>query len=65
MSRHLIKGELAARLRKSPSTIRYYRHVGFGPPGVRIGRHVLYDEAIVDAWIESQFEDADTSEGRR
>jgi predicted DNA-binding transcriptional regulator AlpA len=56
MARNLLTTEeLAARLRKSPSTIRYWRMKGIGPRGVVIGRHVLYDEAECDAWIESRF----------
>jgi excisionase family DNA binding protein len=44
--------ELAAKLRTPEATIRYWRHTNQGPPGVRIGRRVVYDEAEVDAWIE-------------
>ena len=58
MARSLITTkEVAKRTRKTESTIRYWRHVGKGPRGVRLGggRQVLYDEAEVDAWIDAQF----------
>lgn len=37
------------------ATLRYWRHIGEGPPSVRIRGTVLYDEAEVDAWIERHF----------
>jgi hypothetical protein len=39
--RLLTTEEVADRFRTSPSTIRYWRHIGIGPAGVRVGRHVL------------------------
>jgi DNA-binding transcriptional MerR regulator len=36
--------EVAARYRVSPATLRYWRHVGKGPRGVKIGRRYLYDD---------------------
>ena len=47
--------EVAARYRTAPSTVRYWRHVGYGPKGVRVGRRVLYSTtelAKFDAWLE-------------
>lgn len=35
----------------SESTVRYWRHCGYGPPGFRVGRRVMYAEADVEAWI--------------
>jgi len=32
---------VAARFRTSPATVRYWRHIGIGPDGVRVGRRVL------------------------
>ncbi len=42
--------ELAQRFRTQVSTIRYWRQVGTGPAGVRIGRRVLYAADDVAAW---------------
>jgi predicted DNA-binding transcriptional regulator AlpA len=46
--------ELAAMLRHSPETIRYWRWKGTGPKAIKVGRLVLYDRADVLAWIESE-----------
>jgi DNA-binding transcriptional MerR regulator len=52
--RPLSTEEVAERFRTSPVTVRYWRHVGIGPAGVRVGRRVLYDELDVDRWWESK-----------
>lgn len=46
--------EVADLLRTAPSTVRYWRHVGTGPVGRRVGRRVLYTRADVDAWVEGK-----------
>jgi hypothetical protein len=51
--RLLTTEEVAERFRTSPSTVRYWRHIGIGPAGFRVGRRVLYDEAECDRWWES------------
>lgn len=40
--------EVAARYRKSPATIRYWRHIKYGPRGVRAGTRVLYPRAEIE-----------------
>lgn len=55
----LTTAEIAERVRAPQSTVRYWRHIGQGPRGVRVGRRVLYDEADVDAWIEEQYDNDD------
>jgi hypothetical protein len=45
---------VAARVRTSPATVRYWRHLGIGPTGVKGGRRVLYDEAECDRWWETK-----------
>ncbi|SDY50791.1 Helix-turn-helix domain-containing protein [Modestobacter sp. DSM 44400] len=52
--RPLTTEEVAARFRTSPATVRYWRHIGIGPDGVRVGRRVLYDESECDRWFESK-----------
>jgi len=52
--RLLTTEEVAARFRTSPATVRYWRHIGIGPDGVRVGRRVLYDEQEVDQWWQSK-----------
>jgi predicted DNA-binding transcriptional regulator AlpA len=34
--------------------LRYWRHLGIGPRSFRIGRRVVYRNADLRAWIESQ-----------
>lgn len=36
------------------ATLYRWRHRGEGPSGYRIGRHVRYRRAAVEAWIETQ-----------
>jgi hypothetical protein len=45
MDRYLTTAEVAKRYRTADSSVRYWRHVGYGPRGVKIGRRVLYSEA--------------------
>jgi excisionase family DNA binding protein len=35
-------------------TLYRWRHKGDGPAGYRIGRHVKYRRATVEAWLEAQ-----------
>jgi DNA-binding transcriptional MerR regulator len=53
MQRYLTTSELADLYRTSPETIRYWRHIGYGPKGIKVGRRVLYAAADVDAWSKS------------
>jgi hypothetical protein len=48
--------DLADRLRTTPGTIRYWRHIKAGPQGVKFGRRVLYDLAEVERWEAEQVE---------
>jgi DNA-binding transcriptional MerR regulator len=44
--------EAAAILRTSVATLRYWRYLGTGPQGFRLGRHVLYRADDLQAWIQ-------------
>lgn len=46
--------DVAARLGISPSTLRWWRHRGEGPPSIRLGRHVRYPEDALEAWLAAQ-----------
>jgi excisionase family DNA binding protein len=48
---YLTTQEVAERLRTSPDTVRYWRHVGKGPQSFKVGRRVLYPKSAVDEWI--------------
>jgi len=43
--------EVAAMLRTTPETVRYWRHMGTGPKSFKIGRRVLYQRADVDSFL--------------
>jgi len=38
------------------ATLRYWRHLGYGPSGAKIGRRVMYRAADVAAWVDAQFD---------
>jgi excisionase family DNA binding protein len=46
--------ELAERLKVPVSTIRWWRHSGFGPPSWKVGRSVRFDLSAVEAWEAEQ-----------
>ncbi len=46
--------EVAAVVRVPLATLRYWRHLGTGPRGFRIGRSVRYWRTDVHAWLEQQ-----------
>ena len=51
MEKYLTTEEVAAITRSTPSTVRYWRHIGKGPRGVKRGKRVLYAESVVAAWL--------------
>ena len=46
--------ETAAVLRTPVATLRYWRHLGVGPDGFRLGRRVVYRREDVDRWLAAQ-----------
>ena len=52
--RLLTINEVADLLGVPVATIYRWRHVGDGPPGYRIGRHVRYRRLDVETWLESR-----------
>jgi hypothetical protein len=48
--------EAASYLRTPVATLRYWRHLGVGPDGFRIGRRVVYRRGDLDRWITEQHE---------
>ncbi|MGY1745557.1 helix-turn-helix transcriptional regulator [Blastococcus sp. SYSU D00695] len=47
----LTLAETAAYLRTPVATLRYWRHLGLGPAGFRLGRRVVYRRGDVDRWL--------------
>jgi excisionase family DNA binding protein len=41
-------------------TLYRWRHKGEGPVGYRIGRHVKYRRATVEAWLETRTDERET-----
>ncbi len=47
----LTLAEAAAVLRTPVATLRYWRHLGIGPDGFRLGRRIVYRRQDVDRWV--------------
>ena len=45
---YLTLPEVAERYRASEGTVRYWRHTGYGPKGVKLGTRVLYPRAEIE-----------------
>jgi len=50
--------EVAAYLGVPVQTIYQWRTRGYGPPGTRIGKHVRFRPADVEAWVADRIEAA-------
>jgi excisionase family DNA binding protein len=53
MESYLTTAEVAAITRAPEGTVRFWRHKGTGPRGVKVGRRVLYRRDDVEAWLSS------------
>lgn len=40
--------EVAEHYRTTPGTVRYWRRIGYGPLGFKVGRKVLYSKAELE-----------------
>ncbi len=40
--------EVAERYRTTEAVVRYWRHNGYGPKGVKVGNRVLYPQAEIE-----------------
>ncbi|WP_435859624.1 helix-turn-helix domain-containing protein [Streptomyces parvulus] len=52
MEHYLTTDEVAARYRTAAGTVRYWRHVGYGPKGTKVGRRFLYPAAAIQEFDE-------------
>lgn len=50
----LTLSETADILRTPVATLRYWRHLGIGPDGFRVGRRVMYRIEDLNRWITEQ-----------
>lgn len=46
--------EVAGITRLSPSTLRWLRHRGQGPPAFKLGRRLMYRRSAVLDWVRQQ-----------
>lgn len=46
--------ETAAFLGVPVATLYQWRRRGYGPPAIRVGRHLRYEPAAVRAWLAAQ-----------
>jgi predicted DNA-binding transcriptional regulator AlpA len=58
MGRLLTLAEVSERSRTPLATLRYWRHLGKGPPTFKLGRRVVAREEDVEAWIADAVEAA-------
>ena len=58
--RLLTLDEAAAFLNTPAATLRYWRHLGIGPDGFRLGRRVMYWPEDLERWITHRH-DAETN----
>lgn len=58
MTEILYQEEVAAKVKRPLSTLRYWRHVGKGgPKSFKLGGRVVYKLEDVEQWIETQYND--------
>ena len=50
--------QAAAFLRTPVGTLRYWRHLGIGPTGFRLGRRVLYRRDDLEQWVSERHDAA-------
>ena len=58
MDRLLTTHEVAQICRTAPETLRYWRHVGKGPVGFKLGRRTMYRESDVRAYLDRAYQEA-------
>ena len=58
IDRLLTPRDLASYFGVPVTTLYAWRYQRLGPPGFRVGKHLRYRQADVEAWIESQLEEA-------
>ena len=64
MQAYQTTAEVAKRYRTAESTVRYWRHIGYGPTGVKVGRRVLYSEAALTRFDQELLDQGAQGKGR-
>jgi DNA-binding transcriptional MerR regulator len=53
--------QISERTTVPVATLRYWRHIGTGPPTFRLGKHIVAYEDEVDGWLREQEEGSSRS----
>lgn len=56
MDESLTLAEVSALTKIPQRTLRYWRHVGQGPPSYLVGARIRYDRAALEQWWNAQRE---------
>jgi predicted DNA-binding transcriptional regulator AlpA len=62
MTEIISQPDLSEKLDRSLSTLRYWRHIGYGPKSFKLGNRVVYKLEDVEQWIEAQYNDDTTGQ---
>lgn len=54
MSHLLSTAELSSYLSIPVQSLYRWRQIGYGPPAIRVGKHLRYRSDSVEQWIEDQ-----------
>ena len=54
MGKMMSTADVAKKVGNSEPTLRAWRYQGIGPPFIKVGKLVKYDEADVDRWLAQQ-----------
>ncbi|MFD1507113.1 helix-turn-helix transcriptional regulator [Georgenia yuyongxinii] len=46
--------ELCAKLHTSPRTVHGWRRTGTAPKAYKVGKHLMFEEAEIRAWLEAR-----------
>ena len=60
---YMTTDEVAERFRTVAATVRWWRHAGYGPPSIKVGKRVLYAVEDVEAF-EAQLRAEAAEQGR-
>ena len=60
---YLTLPEVAKHYRTTEGTVRYWRHTGYGPKGVKLGTRVLYPRAEIQRFVRELATEAGAAVG--
>jgi hypothetical protein len=58
MRKIVTQADLSKMLNDKPlSTLRYWRHIGYGPRSFKLGGRVVYKVEDIEQWLEQAYND--------